>query len=1051
MKSVLSKTVEDAIRRDQERMGGSITDSKARSIEELFGSVKSEEEEVVEEQVNPLSSFIPKYKGIPEYDGVDVSQQEPEVDKEITDDDITGLLIDTPDKDNRRVVTDGDESDDMDIPTPTIDPKNMGQAQPDSNMSQEEIDKLDDNYEEVHENMKESAGKWVPHKEVLDQIDSGAEPVEYAENTYPHEQVLKLRRYLNPEPKSELIDETLNPMAGIDDTQVDFKGNPSAAGKDPEVVAVERQGDAEVDALMSGASSFDDMSDDDITALFDTKQSRHVDSGSIFSGIKDVITDVAEYGAETGFDAAVGAAQGMLFEFGDEIAAGIGAVFTGEDDGTAGVFDKYLQRYEDLHKDTQEFVDDAYERSPVAYLLGDVAGGIGAALYSGGASLGAKAVGKGASMAGKKVAAEAGEHFIKRSLKGAAVAGTAGLGYGAGASEGGITSLMRDGKADKESIQTLVEDMAMGGVSGAVFGFGLPLAMTVGKKAFGYAGKEFHEVVQTAIQKNKHIAVGEMSERLGEHGYILDSLSPSKTADANMVGDFSTSAANIYQKGIDFLARRIYQVDYALGKELGDVIDVGFKNNPRKGIKANPRLENTFQHRIRDVFATAVKDTDALESITMEGGLSYPTHRELTGILKGFDDMILKSPEGVTPRQIKDLSLAVKSSILGKGGEGNAPYNVAKILADDLDDALKMVPGLEEATNAVHSYRSGALEAIINGHASDSDQTRRKFSDVKLPEFTELLNKNITSELLDTGAGRAMNADQALTKQLHDTLSKAKTRGNTDVAEALYGDRVFDYKKNKFKNRQDNITDYELINRFNADDVRDPFTADVNQLMSGVGTDIDDLAQIGRALKTTGTTNNLEKASSSAVGRTVKGWLGSGERFYDKLKNRRGLATGAKKVAGEIEELEAKLKSENFVNMPEGGKGLDYMKKANKSSTYDDLHGPRGALARQKAFGDAGKPSEMLKDLYGKPAKAYKDFAKMLKGTNKVGEYAGGAMDKVAQGKKILGEKLQTAIDNNDRAGINSVLFIAMQRKDLREMINTTDMNNAYQSTQGEE
>lgn len=167
--------------------------------------------------------------------------------------------------------------------------------------------------------------------------------------------------------------------------------------------------------------------------------------------------------------ALLGAAQGLTFDFGDEIVGGLKSLFT----------DK---TYEEERDSIRDYMKQAEEQNPGSYLSGDIAGGLLPALATGGASL-AGSLGKTAIKQGMKQAAKQGvkqvakkgaKDLVKASAKGSAT----GAGYGA---------LVGAGKAeDIESVPEMALDTA---ISGAVVGGLVPSAVEGVKKVARPIGK----------------------------------------------------------------------------------------------------------------------------------------------------------------------------------------------------------------------------------------------------------------------------------------------------------------------------------------------------------------------------------------------------------------------------------------------------------------------------------------------------------------------------------------------------------------------------------
>jgi len=186
-----------------------------------------------------------------------------------------------------------------------------------------------------------------------------------------------------------------------------------------------------------------------------------------------------------------GAAQGLTFDFADEIQAALEA--TGKDIGSVlgltdpvegeepVTFDEqgrpiipkssgkyYKERLEDIRKDYKKAAED----QPVAYYGSDIAAGMLPALLTGGAGA-AAAVGKTAMKQGAKAA-------VKPAVKAAKIGGAMGLATGSGISEADLT---------EGDVGGFAKDVAIGGISGAGLGAVTPALAKVGGKVARKTGE----------------------------------------------------------------------------------------------------------------------------------------------------------------------------------------------------------------------------------------------------------------------------------------------------------------------------------------------------------------------------------------------------------------------------------------------------------------------------------------------------------------------------------------------------------------------------------
>lgn len=185
-----------------------------------------------------------------------------------------------------------------------------------------------------------------------------------------------------------------------------------------------------------------------------------------------------------------GAAQGLTFDFADEIAgaaqAGVGAL-----QGEEGSLSELYKKYRDEQRRQME---QASEEFPVTYYGSDVAAGVLPALLTGGATA--------AASVGKAVAKGATKGALKESAKQAAKVG---------AKVGAATGL---GASEAETLPEMAQDVAVGGALGAGLGAVTPLASKVISKA-GSGVKKAGEAVSEFIPGAEAIELGYKAGKKG--------------------------------------------------------------------------------------------------------------------------------------------------------------------------------------------------------------------------------------------------------------------------------------------------------------------------------------------------------------------------------------------------------------------------------------------------------------------------------------------------------------------------------------------------------
>lgn len=546
--------------------------------------------------------------------------------------------------------------------------------------------------------------------------------------------------------------------------------------------------------------------------------------------------------------AGLGAAQGLTFDFADEIAGAVGGAWEYmTDEEQKSVWDAYRKNRDAV----REKIKKAADKYPVTYYGSDIAAGIVPALFTGGASA--------AASVGKGLAKGAAKGALKTGAKQAAKTGAkVGAGVGLGASEADIT---------KGEVGQAAQDVAMGGVLGAALGVGLPIAAegagriakSVGEDiskgikalvpdselaeaAYAYgkkgkkididtvdddlmqAGKDFYDRLVKAKEKNDLSLV---KKELDEFGPVLNA----KEAVDNYIDDveeilrketLSTSDRKILKKIKDASGRTAEESDSAFDKFINEKMSIQQlkKGNLEKeaDIKAEKALAKFQEESNLDMLSQdeLLKYIDDLEGsvITKEGQLSgkQGTFEDVDGNIFGKKVLsdtteyqpVLKAKgrldSGKPVAVIEDLGSGKLEVIVGKA-EKTIAKDLENMTVSEVEAMRRQINQLiEESTKAGKSSNDPAivrLQRLAVDLRDLTDVFTAKIDDGSLINKRTRISDLLTAEDLlgikGKFKGRSDMSDWRKQKEIADKFGYKKgfgIRQEKKLAEKLVGDEV---------------------------------------------------------------------------------------------------------------------------------------------------------------------------------------------------------------------------------------------------------------------
>lgn len=338
------------------------------------------------------------------------------------------------------------------------------------------------------------------------------------------------------------------------------------------------------------------------------------------------LMDMAGRLGETASDTFTGSMQGLTMGAYDELASAVGTpinavgrLMAGEDsiNGMGDVLPFLGRSFQDTRQGQQEVVDQAYERSPVAAILGDLTGSAGLGLVSGGANI--------TSIARPTLAGMAGRGAIEGGLTGSA---------------GGFNA------APEDTLASRAASTATGGAAGAVLG-----AVTGGILGGRMAG-------------NQSRAVPSVDDLKADAGMIYDAgRNSGLSASPQMSQDLADSMESIARKENVILPNGKTNPAYAALNGILDITDA------YKGRSVSVGELQKIRDNIRDVVASPEPGVQriALNMLDEFNDYAYKVYPELAEA----DDLYWKAKTGELVEKMGQLAQA-RSGQYSQSGMENA-------------------------------------------------------------------------------------------------------------------------------------------------------------------------------------------------------------------------------------------------------------------------------------------------------------------------------------------------------------------------------------------
>lgn len=428
-------------------------------------------------------------------------------------------------------------------------------------------------------------------------------------------------------------------------------------------------------------------SDFDALGAVDDQQSSLQDRISAANEQDQVLQEaVANKEAEA---ALAGLAQGTTFGFSDELGA--------TKDVVSDFFVKNptAKKWREYQKEREALNKALSEESPMAYMGGELTGAVASGVLMPGLGT-AKIAATGAKIApglGKFLAGQSGNLATRVAGKGAAGAIEAapiGALYGVGASESDLS------KPDE-----LIKDAASGATMGLLTGGALSSIGQTGKESLKYA-KEFVDDTDFLRQVQKAYEYGTKRLNLGSSKTMNKlSLVPGQRAED--------------------LVNNIFEIDAALGKEVGSAID----NAQQMGTRIN--VDNTIVNTANKIYQNLFVENPTLSQIL------DPKSAKL---LKTVAQREVGDLTPIEARALKDELYSLSDKLAGlNSDQARLAKDVGLQLAGSLDNALKTsIPDYKIAANNFREFRELVPETIIS-KGTPSAYDKVYVGDLKNPEL----------------------------------------------------------------------------------------------------------------------------------------------------------------------------------------------------------------------------------------------------------------------------------------------------------------------------
>lgn len=384
-----------------------------------------------------------------------------------------------------------------------------------------------------------------------------------------------------------------------------------------------------------------------------------------------------------------GAAQGATFGFSDELGAAKDVVM---DAITGNPTAKKWREYQKIREAANKQLE---EENPGSYMAGELAGGLGAAVFTPGVGT-ARVAATGAKLSpalGKFLAGQGGSALSRIAGKGAALGiegAPIGALYGVGSSEHDISKPV---------------ELAQDGLSGATMGL-------IGGAVLGGSGQVGKETLDSA---KGFVKDSDFLRQLGaayDYGTKRLNLSSSTTQD---------KLSLVPGQRAEDLVNRIYGVDEMLGKKVGAALEKAQNN----GVMID--VASPVKQAVQDIWKTIFVDNPTLGQI-----LDPKSTKTLRTIVQS-EGMTKLSP--VDARALKDELYNLSSKLAGySSDQANFAKGVSSKLAGDINNALKQaIPDYAQSAKEFEAFRRLVPETIVS-KGMPSDFNNIYMGNLKAPE-----------------------------------------------------------------------------------------------------------------------------------------------------------------------------------------------------------------------------------------------------------------------------------------------------------------------------
>lgn len=413
--------------------------------------------------------------------------------------------------------------------------------------------------------------------------------------------------------------------------------------------------------------------------------------------------------------AARGAAQGLTFDFGDEIAgaaqAGVGAL-----QGEEGSLKELYQKYRDEQRKQME---QAAEEHPVTYYGSDIAAGVLPALLTGGASA--------AASVGGSLAKGAAKGSLKTAMKEAAKTGAKfGAATGAGMSKSEIT---------EGDIGGLAKDVASGAAFGGISGAGMPILGKAASKAKQKTG----DLLEGAVDLIPGVEAIKLGYKAGKKGIgisqedmLEEGLRVAKELNKKVSEVLSKSGVERKKamKLADEAGTRI-NAGEVIDEVLNDIIEEGAIGLDIKGKEKLVQSVSLLKEGFYDQLQASKLESKLAGQVAKDNALHGAEVETVSSINKNYDEL-LPIPDA------KGTVKGVNAKMSMKTPEGVVEYN--KVLTQPLDDTVvkrieydaeSMMP---TELKSVIDYVNGNLVGDLSKPAKNANESKARELAVKLRE-----------------------------------------------------------------------------------------------------------------------------------------------------------------------------------------------------------------------------------------------------------------------------------------------------------------------------